>query len=428
MSLHKSATAVALVAALIVSIAAIAGVVALFVGSGEAPAAPHDPSVFNASVEQGQYLARAGNCATCHTVEGGKTFAGGLPFHTPFGVLYSTNITMDEQTGIGRWSFQDFHRSMKQGVRPDGAHLYPAFPYTAFAKMTDDDIASLWLYLQTIEPVSAPAVANALDFPYNLRALLGVWKTLFHDDATFEPVADRSEQWNRGAYLVEGPGHCGACHTPRNPLGAERSELALTGGVYLDRVKLGGHRNWAAPNITPSGVGLAAWSEADIVAYLKHGQSERAVVHGPMNEVVMNSTRHLDDADLQAVATYLKGVPANAQPVGDRPSDDELAVGKIVYTVHCGSCHLPTGLGDKGLGVPLAGNPIVQAPDPASLLNVILYGPHLPPPPFVAERTRMKMFGKRLSDDDIAAVATYLRSSFGNSASAVTPEQVKVQR
>ncbi len=424
MSLRKSAAAVALAALITVA----AGFALLFMTPASAPAAPHDPLQFDASVEQGRYLAKAGNCATCHSVEGGKPYAGGLPFQTPFGVLYSTNITPDAETGIGGWSFQDFHRSMKHGLRPDGTHLYPAFPYTAFAKMSDEDIASLWLYLRTIEPVHAAAIDNALDFPYSQRALLGAWKTLFHDSATFTPVADRSEQWNRGAYLVEGPGHCGACHTPRNALGAERGGLALTGGVYLDRVKLGGYRNWSAPNLTSSGVGLAGWSEADIVDYLKHGQSERAVVHGPMNEVVMNSTRHLSDADLQAMAVYLKELPANAHGGGSRADDDELANGRIVYTVHCGSCHLPTGLGDKGLGVPLAGNPLVQAPDPSSLLNVILYGPDLPPPPFVSDRTRMKMFGKRMSDEDIAAVATYIRASFGNDASAVTPAQVAAQR
>lgn len=383
---------------------------------------------YDASVEEGRYLARAGNCVSCHTAAEGEPFAGGVEFRTPFGVLYSTNITQDEGTGIGSWTFEDFYQSMKYGVRPDGTHLYPAFPYTDFASMTDADLASLWLYMQTLEPVEAPARANELGFPYSSRALLGPWKALFHDPAAREPDPARSAEWNRGRYLVEGPGHCGACHTPRNALGAENEGLALTGGVHMDRVKFGNYRQWSAVNLTPADSGLAAWSEKDIVDYLKTGKSDRAIVHGPMTEVVMNSTSHLTEEDLQAMATYLKGVPAREQDSGPEPDEETLATGEIVYTVHCGSCHLPTGKGDAGLGIPLEKNPTVQAPDPASLINVILYGPHLPARPFSVDRSNMEMFGKRLSDEDIAAVASFVRNSFGNRAGVVTPEQVEKQR
>ena len=389
---------------------------------------PADIGSYDATAEKGRYLVTVGNCSTCHTAENGQPFSGGVAFRTPFGTLYSTNITMDEETGIGRWSFQDFYLSMKQGVRPDGTHLYPAFPYTAFAKLTDDDIASIYLYMETIAPVTSPGRPNELKFPYNIRSLLFFWKGLFHSPDTYKPVATRSDEWNRGAYLVEGPGHCGACHTPRNLLGAQRGDLAMTGGVYLDKVRTGRFRQWSAINLTQSPTGLARWSTEDIASYLKRGQSRFAIVHGPMNEVVLNSTSNLEDVDIRAIATYLKAIPANAQAVGDTPGEDILAAGETIYTVHCGSCHLPTGLGDEGLGVPLEGNAIVQAADPSSLLNVILYGPHLPAPPFVSERTRMKMFGKRLSDTDIANVASYIRSSFGNYAGAVTPDQVNRQR
>jgi mono/diheme cytochrome c family protein len=389
---------------------------------------PADIGSYDATAEKGSYLATVGNCSTCHTAENGPPFAGGVAFRTPFGTLYSTNITMDEETGIGRWSFPDFYQSMKQGLRPDGTHLYPAFPYTDFAKMTDSDIASVYLYLQTLTPVTSPARPDELAFPYNIRSLLFFWKALFHSPAAYKPTATRSQEWNRGAYLVEGPGHCGACHTPRNFLGAERNDLALTGGVYLDKVKTGRFRQWSAINLTQSRAGLARWRAQDIASYLKSGQSRYAIVHGPMNEVVLNSTSYLEDVDIRAIATYLKALPANAQEIGDMPGEDTLAAGETVYTVHCGSCHLPTGLGDEGLGVPLEGNAIVQTADPSSLLNVILYGPHLPAPPFVSERTRMKMFGKRLSDKDIANVASYIRSSFGNYAGAVTPGQVNRQR
>ncbi len=396
--------------------------------SAQAIKAPPALDSLDATVEQGRYLAKVGNCQTCHTTEHGQPFAGGLEFQTPFGTLYSTNITMHNDTGIGTWSFEDFYQSLKRGVRPDGTHLYPAFPYTAFAKMTDVDIASLFLYMQTIAPVEAAAPANQLKFPFNQRLLLAAWKRLFHDPNSYTHDPGKSAAWNRGAYLVEGPAHCGACHTPRNILGAERPALALSGGEYLDKVKSGEFREWSGVNLTPSPTGLEKWRAMDIAAYLKTGKSDHSVVHGPMNEVVMNSTRFLLDADAEAIGTYLKNIPPVSNDATPTADAETLRQGEIVYTVHCGSCHLPTGLGDEILGVSLAKNAIVQASNPASFLNVILYGPHLPPPPFVTDRTRMKMFGKRLSDVDIANVATYIRASFGNSAGAVTAEQVNVQR
>ncbi len=381
-----------------------------------------------ASAQDGEYLARAANCQACHTHEGGAPYAGGVPFNTPFGTLYSTNITPDTATGIGHWQFADFYAAMKTGVAPGGRHLYPAFPYTDYALLTDRDIASLFLFLQTLAPVDAPSRPNKLDFPFDQRALLVPWKALFHRAETYVPDPARSARWNRGAYLIEGAGHCGACHSPRNIFGAEQAALAMTGGVHEGPVKLGFSRSWSAVNLTSADIGLASWSEEDIVNYLKTGQSKQAIVHGPMRDVVMHSTRFLRDEDLQAMAVYLKSLPPRVQDSGPAADDVQLATGEQVYTVHCGSCHLPTGLGSEGLGVSLSRNPIVQAPDPASLINVILYGPHLPGPPFAVDRSPMKMFGKRLSDSDIAALASYLRSSFGNRAGAVTPAQVKVQR
>ncbi len=417
------------------AVAPVSGVILLLVGCWLAlgfTAAKHartapDFAALDSSVEQGSYLARAGNCATCHTAEGGQPYAGGVAFHTPFGTLFSTNITPDEITGIGTWSFADFYAAMKHGVRPDGTHLYPAFPYTDFAKMSDDDIGSLYAWMQALPAVRQEAPANQLDFPYNQRRLLAGWNLLFHDASGVPEDPAKSAEWNRGAYLVEGPGHCGACHTPRNALGAERASLALTGGSYQDKIRFGYYRQWSGVNLTPDKSGLAAWSVDDIVSYLRDGVSGNAVVHGPMRDVVFNSTSHLSDDDLRAIATYLKDIPANAQPPGPVPSEATLARGETVYTVHCGSCHLPTGKGDAGLGVPLVGSPIVQAPDPSSLINVILYGPHLPPH-LVVDRSRMKMFGKRLSSADIASVASYVRSEFGHGAGAVSAAQVEVQR
>lgn len=413
-----------LIATLLLAGSALA--VTLLAGATKYPQ-PGDLSAYDASAEAGAYLAKAGNCVTCHTTENGAPYAGGLEFVTPFGTLYSTNITSDQETGIGGWSFAEFYQSMKQGVRPDGSHLYPAFPYTDFARMTDDDIASLYLYFQTVEPVTQAAPENDLSFPFNQRELLGGWKLLFHRAQTFQPDVAQSEQWNRGAYLVEGPGHCGACHTPRNLMGAEKESLAFTGGTYMDKVRFGYHRQWSGVNLTNHTTGLAHRSHEDLMQYLQEGVSGNAIVHGPMREVVMNSTRYLSGSDVAAIATYLKALPAKAQPAAPAPSAAALADGELVYTVHCGSCHLPSGAGDAGLGVTLAGSPTVQAPDPSSLINVILYGPHLPPRLSV-DRSRMGMFGKKMSDKDIASVATYVRASFGNSAGAVTPEQVKVQR
>ena len=388
------------------------------------------PSIdkLDASVEKGQYLARIGNCQTCHTAKDAQPFAGGVPFQSAFGVLYSTNITTDEESGIGRWSFADFYQSIKRGVRPDGTHLYPAFPYSSFARLSDADVASLYLYMRTIAPVQSPAKTNDMRFPYSLRPALRAWNKLFHTPDAYADDPAQSAEWNRGAYLVQGIAHCGACHTPRNFLGAERSHLALSGGTIYDEVSPKKHRQWSAVNLTPAKTGLSTWSEANIVSYLKQGECEHAVVHGPMTEVVVNATRYLEDADARAIAHYLKNIP----PAGDahrrEPGKEPIAAGEITYTVHCGTCHLPTGLGDEVMGVTLAGNAIVQAADPSSLINVILYGPRLPPPPFVSDRTRMKPFGKRLSDEDIAQLASYVRASFGNQAQRVTAEQVKRQR
>ena len=414
-----------LIGGLLCSLAAVGGY--LF-WPDKVPPAPQSIAGLNASVENGHYLATLGNCISCHTAKEGQPFAGGVRFNTPFGVLYSTNITPDKETGIGAWSFAEFYQAMKRGVRPDGTHLYPAFPYTSFAKLTDSDIASIYLYIRTIGAVRASARPNELKFPYNLRVALRAWNRLFHTSDTYVYDASRSAEWNRGAYLVQGAGHCGACHTPRNFLGAEQREHALAGGTLIDEVSPGKYRQWSAVDLTPAATGLAGWSVESLAAYLQKGESEYAIVHGPMNEVIVNSTRYLQDNDARAIAGYLKGIPASAPGNRREAHHDQLAAGEIAYTVHCGTCHLPTGLGDEVLGVTLAGNAVVQASEPASLINVILYGPHLPPPPFVASRSRMKAFGKRLSDEDIADLATYLRTSFGNQAGAVSADLVRRQR
>lgn len=390
-------------------------------------------------IARGEYLALAGNCASCHTAPGGAFMAGGLAFETPFGTIHSTNITPDVETGIGGWSERDFLNSMRHGVRPDGEHLYPVFPYASYTRMTDADVAALWAWMQQLPAVRQGAAANDLPFPFNVRALMAVWKALFLEPGAFEADPSQPEDWNRGAYLVEALAHCSACHTPRNLLGAERRHLAMSGGEYLDRVPGGGHRPWSAPNLTSSERGLGLWSREDLAAYLKEARNSFLESFGPMNEVIMNSTRHLEAADVEAMAVYLESLPAIDDAPGPVPDAQTLGMGRTVYNLHCGTCHLPTGEGDPEMAPKLnRGSLVVQAANPASMINAILYSPEAPkaasaplpelpglPPKWLHP---MEDFQYLLDDDEIAAVVSFVRSSWGNDAGAVTPEQVARQR
>jgi mono/diheme cytochrome c family protein len=250
---------------------------------------------------------------------------------------------------------------------------------------------------------------------------------MFHDSSALQPQPGESDEWNRGAYLVEAVAHCGECHTPRNMLGGADRSRPFHGGTYVDGTRLGTYRRWSAVDLTQGPHGLSRWSTADFEQYLGEGSNTHAVVHGPMNEVI-EATRQLTPEDRRAMASYLAALAPSPARWNLRLPTLGMDDGEVVYTVHCGTCHLPDGGGDPTLGVSLQHNPIVQADDPSSLINVILYGPDLPPPPFSVSRTRMKPFGRRLSDDDIAAVATYLRRNFGNQAGAVSASQVARQR
>lgn len=381
-------------------------------------------------VDRGRYLARAGNCVSCHTSPGGPAFAGGLGFETPFGKLYSSNITSDPDTGIGKWSIEEFGRALREGVRPDGEHLYPAFPYTAYSRISDDDVLALYAYFKVIKPVKFTPPANQMSFPFNQRWTLGVWKAMYFDAARFEPDPSQSEPWNRGAYLVEGLAHCSACHSPRNALGAELSDSSMTGGEYNDRVGSGEIRPWSAPNLTDVPNGLASWSVEDLVGYFTTGRTAFTETHGPMNEVILNSTRHLSEPDVTAMAVYLKSLPGNRGDISEAANADVLKEGATLYDLHCGTCHQPTGLGgsSEDAGARLAGNPTVQANNPASLINVILYGPHLAKLPGSKRWKDMPAFGEKLADDEVAAIASYIRSAWGNVGGAVTERQVAKQR
>lgn len=397
-------------------------------------------SFSNASAEtvpdqakRGEYLATAGNCVSCHTSKNGSPFAGGLPFETPFGKIYSTNITSDPDAGIGRWTLEEFTAAMRQGKRPNGDHLYPVFPYTSYTKVSDEDIAAIYAYLKTVSPVKYTPPENELGFPFNQRWTLGLWKALFFKEGQYEPQPAQSAEWNRGAYLVEGLGHCGMCHTPRNFMGAPVNDLALAGGTYTTRFE-GRLSSWSASNLTSATEGLAKWSVDDVTDYLKLGISSRSGVFGPMNEVVVNSTRHLSREDVRAMAVYLKSLPAKSrEATGGRPADDVVRAGSLQYDIHCGSCHLPTGEGAADQGPPLIGSPVVLDADPSSLINVTLFGaqtPHVAPSTEWEARRwiRMEPFENKLSDEQAAALLSFVRNAWGHEASAVTPEQVAAQR
>ncbi len=424
-----SARHVAIVVVLLIVVGLLLLALPANMNSGSGPIASTELSDAE-QIARGEYLALAGNCVSCHTAPDGQPMAGGLPFQTPFGTIYSTNISPDPETGIGAWSEWDFLNSLRHGVRPDGEHLYPAFPYTAYTRVSNEDIAAIFAYLQSLPPVKQDAPENELDFPYNQRALMGFWKALFFEPGEFEPNQAQSAEWNRGAYLVEALAHCSACHSPRNSLGAEQIELAMSGGEYLDKVLSGHYRPWSAPDLTSSSAGLGLWTQNDVEQYLKTSRNEFLESFGPMNEVIINSTSKLSDADITAMAVYLKSLPAIERAENESPSPQIMGRGRTVYNLHCGTCHLPTGDGDPEMAPRLnQGSLVVQSPNPASMINVILYGPELPDHGLLPRwREPMEEYQYLLDDEEVAAAATFVRNSWGNSAGVVTSEQVARQR
>ena len=378
-------------------------------------------------IDKGRYLAAAGNCTSCHTGPEGVPYAGGHAFHTPFGTIYSTNITPDEETGIGLWTEAQFKRAMHEGVDADGRHLYPVLPYQSYTKVSDEDVSAIFAYLRTLQRESYVPPENAMKFPFGWRALMGVWKAMYLETGRFEPDPLQSADWNRGAYLVEGLSHCGACHTPRNALGSEKRLEAFSGATYLDEVEQGMIRPWAAVNLTSAPAGLGPWSVEDLAKYLKTGHSQRAGTFGPMNKVIVNSSSRLTDEDIGAMAVYLKNLPAMDRNEPQKLSTDERQEGEHVYSIHCATCHLPTGLlNDKG--PPVADSAVVLAPDPATLINVILYGAVVPEPEPEGAWESMEGFELKLDDEEVAALANYMRTSWGHAAGKVTIKQVEAQR
>jgi len=410
------------VAVLVVLLAAAAGLVGWLNVRGEDPLTG-DASSFAASPEQvarGAYLARAGNCAACHTDRGGAAFAGGKGIATPFGTVFASNLTPDARTGIGAWSAAQFWRALHNGRSADGRLLYPAFPYPNFTEITRPDSDALFAFLRSQVPVTQPNRPHALRFPYSLQASLAVWRALFFSPGVYEPVVERSVQWNRGAYLVRALGHCAACHSPRNAFGATRESLELSGGL----IPL---QNWYAPSLTSSAeAGVADWPAADVAALLKTGLTPRGAALGPMAEVVFRSTQYLDDADIAAMTEFLKSLPQTPPHVvtavaGDKPVN---AHGEALYKDHCAGCHGARGEGGSGpngiVYAPLAGNRKVLLETPANLIHIIVNGGFPPTTPGDPRPYGMPPFGPSLKDDEIAVLASYVRSAWGNAAPAVS--------
>ena len=408
--------------AIVVLLAVGAGLVAWLNVAGEEPLVGDAASFVAtpAQVTRGAYLARAGNCAACHTDRGGAAMAGGKGIATPFGTVYASNLTPDARTGIGNWSASQFWRAMHNGRSADGHLLYPAFPYPNFTEVTRADSDALFAWLRSQVPVTQVNRPHALRFPYNLQASLAVWRALFFSPGVYEPVVERSVQWNRGAYLVRSLGHCAACHSPRNAFGATRDSLELSGGL----IPL---QNWYAPSLASSAeAGVADWSSHDVAALLKTGMTTRGAALGPMAEVVYRSTQHLSDADIAAMAEFLKTLPqAPSHHVEAATLDkDAQAHGAALYKDHCAACHGANGEGGAGpegiVYVPLAGNRKVLLETPANFIHIVVNGGY---PPTTAGNPRpygMPPFGPSLKDNEIAVLATWVRNAWGNAAPAVS--------
>jgi mono/diheme cytochrome c family protein len=366
---------------------------------------------------RGRYQAILGDCAACHSKEGGKSLAGGNPLQTPFGPIVPPNITPDKETGIGNWSEEDFRRMMRTGIGHDGIRLYPAMPYPAYTKMNDQDLSDLWKYLQTVEPVSNAVEANQLPFPFNIRLSLLGWNMLNFTEGEFKPDPTKSAEWNRGKYIVDGAGHCSACHSPKNLMGADKSSEFLQGASL---------QGWFAPDITNSDhTGLGTWTNEDIVTYLKTGTNSKTVASGPMAEAVQNSTSKMEDSDLKAIAEYLKSIPGDQNAPAQVIIDQRImASGQAVYRDNCSACHGSDGKGAMPLFPALAGNQIVMQKSSETLSHLILFGSQGVGTSAQPTTPSMPSLAWRLSDKQIADVLTYVRNSWGNSASTVNADDV----
>ncbi len=381
-------------------------------------------------VTRGKYLTQAADCEVCHTTEGGQPFAGGRAFATPFGVLYSPNITADRETGIGGWTDEDFIRAVHAGVAKDGERLYPAFPYESYTLLADDDVRAIKAYLFSLPVAHAALPPNSLKFPFNQRWLMGIWSAIYNPDQRFRPLEDRSPEWNRGAYLVEGLGHCGDCHTPRNLAQALDNRHKFEGTV------IGG---WRAYNITPDLVsGVGAWSDEELIEYLRDGHARKhGSAGGPMAEVADVSLSNLAASDLRAMVAYLRSIPAirtrdlpvpRENPASDLPKRLEVGVdprGKQIFEGACASCHGWSGVSLLTSYATLTGDRAVNDASAINVAQIVLTGEHRRTPDGVL---MMPAFGAAYSDTEIAAVANYVTARFGTAPSHLRPEDIAEYR
>jgi mono/diheme cytochrome c family protein len=376
-------------------------------------------------VRRGEYLARAADCMVCHTRQDGAKFAGGLAFPMPFGTLYSTNITPDKETGIGNYTDQDFLNAVQRGLRPDGAHLYPAMPVTSYTYMTDADALAIKAYLFSLPAVRSQNQPNTLGFAYNQRWLMGVWSPFFIGNERFRPNSAQSPEWNRGAYLAEALAHCGECHTPRNLAFALDNRSKFSGSIY----------GWNAFNITSDkGSGIGAWSDDELRGYLSAGHaSGRGTAAGPMGEAVDKSFSEMAPADIGALVTYVRSIPAIASadlparlapPAPDSPKQGNAtaeAAGKRVFEGACVHCHDWTGVSQISPFATIAGTRGVNDRTATNVVQIVISGTKRRTPDGVIS---MPAFGDAYSDTEIAAVANYVTARFGAEPSKLTEKDV----
>jgi mono/diheme cytochrome c family protein len=381
-----------------------------------------------ALVQKGAYLARAGDCIACHTKPEGALFAGSRPMLTPFGTLFTSNITPDNETGIGTWSADQFYAMMHTGRFPDGGLLYPAMPFGSYTKVTRADSDAIFAFLRSIPAVKQPNRPHDLRFPYNNRSLILGWRTLYFDEGEYKPDPKQSDEWNRGAYLVQGLGHCAMCHTAINALGGSSESEAFQGGLIP-------MQNWYAPSLTSNKeAGLGEWSLQEITEYLKTGVSPRGAVYGPMAEVIYNSLQYMTDADIRAMAVYLKslgqGSPPGTATTTVTTSEGSLlsTLGKTIYDRECAVCHGAQGLGKSPHYPPLAGNQSIQMSSAVNPIRMVLNGGFPPGTAGNPQPYGMPPFAQSLSDDEVAAVVTYIRTAWGNRGAAVSAREANALR
>jgi len=406
-----------------------AGLLAWYVTREPATPFKADTPVDAALVSRGEYVARLSDCVACHSLPGQAPFAGGLEMATPLGAIHATNITPDREHGIGQYSLADFDRAVRHGVAPGGRRLYPAMPYPSYAKLSDDDVRALYaFFMQGVQPAATPNIASSIPWPLNLRWPIALWNGLFAPTTPYAEKTGQDALWNRGAYIVQGPGHCGSCHTPRG-LAFNEKALDEGGAPFLAGALLDG---WYAPSLRQDpNTGLGRWSETDIVQFLKTGRNKHAVVYGSMTEAFNNSTQFMADDDLAAIARYLKSLPGDPQRDGTPwqyqavSAAERLNVpGAHTYVTRCASCHSLDGKGQPEWMPPLAGATSMLARENASAINITLNGSQRIVAAGVPDAYRMPAFRQQLSDLEIAEVLSFARATWGNQGGVVSAQAV----